>query len=99
MVLRTRELYKLSRMEGRRTERATGNPIDHELDEHVMVGKVHQILRRELGSELACEERRILRAEAERDERPDVGQDRVSYVGFELVQMLMRQYQAHLKLP
>ena len=69
MVLLTPQLYKLSRMEGSRTERAAGNPVDHELDENVMVGKVHQILRREFGCKLPCKEGRILGTKAECDER------------------------------
>src|SRR6185437_1959727 len=79
---------------GHGTERARRHTINHELEINVVVWELDEVRQIEHSAEFARDVGCVLGAETERDDRAGVAEHRVPYVGFELVQVLVRDREA-----
>ena len=74
----------------RRRERLALLPVDHELDEELVVPKVHKVAgTRNILSELFRQDRRVGRSDTKRDKRPDIAENGFKDVRIELCRVLV----------
>src|SRR5687767_3477496 len=86
-------------MQSRCAERLAGRPVDHELEVDVAVRKVYEVAGDEHRLKFPRDRLGVLWAKTERDESPDIAEDRVSDFRLELIEMLVGQDQADMELP